>query len=478
MIMKNVKLVLSLVIIGLLSWTCKESELRPLLDTVPSDAKLVAAIDFDRIFKECGCNVEAGKVTLTDELSSLVAKSDADGVLLPFVKSLLQSGSVELTQVLAFVDSQNDRYLTFRVNDESALWMVLDSCSAIGGRHMEYEGYCYTRLSQGFIVTGDGQGWITSRESHDIVADLKLMLQQTLKTSIDKVSWEKDYLSSGKMITLLGDVNELADGYYGCDESDGAVALLTLDSERNQAVIDVTLLSESGERLKFNKMFAKIDTSFKRYLYPYDNIAVAVGIPDNIDWNQLYESISARLSYEWNVAATMIMPYLREISGTLVVAAGPVAGAQSLSEVNASTWELMVILPLKENKANDFYQDVKSWARTLKLPVDEVGGTLEYKDGEVSYYVKSVGNNLIISNREIVERGDARLSTDMFEGKSFAAVGEVPYNSEIMKALGLPFGFDVTVWCDDNRFQVRTSLNRAQSSFMESVVAELARRNG
>ncbi len=475
--MKNVKLVFVLVLIGLLSWTCKESELRPLLDTVPSDAKLVAAIDFDRIFKECGCDTEAGKVLLTDELESLVAKNDIDGEIMPFVKSLIQSGSVELTQVLAFVDSRNNPYVTFRVNDESALWMVLDSCSLNQSRHKEQDGYCYTRLSQGFIVTGEGQGWITSKKSHDIVADLKLMLQQTLEASIGITSWKKECLSSDKMISLLGSVSELANGYYRCEEDEDAIALVTLNSERNRAVVDVTLFSETGKRLKLNTMFTNINTSFKRYLYPYDNIAIALGVPDNIDWNHLYESISANLSYEESIAATMIMPYLREISGTLVVAAGPVAGAQSLSQVGVSTWELMVILPLKGNKANDFYQDVRSWARTLKLPIEEVDGSLVYKDGDLSYYVKSEGNNLIISNREIVVRGDTRLTTDMFEGKSFAAVGEVPYNSEIMKALDLPFGFDVTIWCDDNRLQIRASLNRAQSSFLESVIAELARRN-
>lgn len=472
--MKNVMRLTALFSFALLVFSCTQQSQVSLLETVPADVKSVAVTDLDKLLKEAGCGVSSGKVTFTDDVNALMSHSGIGETEIGMITRFAGSGAVALDEVVMFSDARDRMCLTFHVKDEPTLLSMIDSCGISTGARVEADEYSYYPVQDGFIVVGNGQGWLLERKSHDIVADVKLMLQNAEQASVGKVEWKTRFLENDDMFAALIDVPVSLEAYFGSAEYAATVVGVNADSERDYAVVDVKLYTSEGKRLKINTLLAPINSSFLKYLYPYDIAALAVGVPADVDWHALYETFEPMMSYDTRAALSMMLPYMKSIEGTMSFAFGPVAGAQALNMASVETWEFAMMMPLKPGMAQESYNSIRQLARNYNLPFKEVENAMEYKSGEVTFYLSAVNDCIVFSNREIVERGDTRLSADSFEGKAIALVADVSYKSEIMKAMDIPFGFEFTAWVDDDRLQLRSRLNGASASFLESCIGALA----
>lgn len=460
----------------LLLGACEKQAVPELLDTVPADMKSVASVDLDKFFKEAGCEVKSDKVTLTDDLKIVLEKSGLSSSRVLLISRLAKSGVVSLDEILCFSNSANTQYVTFKINGLQQFCEFVELNAVDFSTKEESDGYVYYRGAENyFIVANEHQGWVIQSHSYDIISDLKLIQNRADESSIADIEWKVSFLSGDKILSaLVADIDGKITEYSGCDEYLQSVVGLSIDATGDNFTADVCVYSADGRLLTLDSAFSKIDTSFLEYLYPNDVASVAVGVRGDTDWNILYERVRPLLPREYRLMANMLIPYLKDIDGTVVVAGGPVAGAQSISRYDAETWEFIVIAPLKEGKAADVYADIKNMASPF-IEIDETETGISGRFGEITFYLSAIDGNLMFSNREIIKRGDARLTADQFESKSVAVIGDIAYNSELMRALDLPYGVDFSLTLDSNRLRLRTRLNGASTSILKACFAMLAK---
>lgn len=455
--------------------SCKEQISHGLLDTVPSDAKVVASIDLDKFFKEAGCEVASDKVTLTDDLNTVLEKSGLNTSQRLFVKRLAKSGVVSLDEVLYFSNGAKKECLTFKINGLQQFCDFVELNAIDYSAREERDGYVYYCGAKDFIVANEYQGWIIQCRSYDIISDLQLMLSKADESAIADVAWKASFLSQDKILSsLIDDAEGKIAEYCGVAEDLRAVVGLNIDASGDKFTADICAYTADGKSLSLSRAFSKIDTSFLKYLYPNDVAAVAVGVRGDTDWKMLYENIKPLLPREYRIGASVLIPYMEDLDGTVVIAGGPIAGAQSISQYDAETWEFLVIAPLKDGKAVEVYDEVKAMAAPF-VDIENTETGMSGKLGGVTYYLSVVDGSLMFSNREIVERGDTRLSAEQFEGKAVAMVGDIAYKSELMRALDLTYGVDLSLTLDSDRMRLRTRLNGGSTTILKAYFAMLAK---
>ena len=459
--MKNFKLLFLSIIMALAFVACDEPKQVSLLDYVPQSAEGVMSFNAQKFFSEAGCDVIGDKVEMNSVLRAVYKHFQYHDAL-PFdVDSLLASGSVDTRQIIAY-EHGGCRLLSFILSDRTAL----DKQLLRDDRSWTVEGDYETIALKNQVVMLRECGekylcWV----GHGYAPSLIQSIEEAILAPISACEWKREYLCGDRIFSGLFDANFL----------ENAMAAIAFDSERDYATIDLKFLDSEGKRVAFiDDQLAPINAEFIQYLYPHDNIAFAVGIPDSVDWNSFVEEFSPRMNNNVKMAIAMAMPYLYDVSGTLAVAVGPAAGAQSILNVGADTWDFVVQLPFKENRATEIYQQVKAIVESKGG--EEIEGCLEYKVDDVIYLLALDGNNLIFSNREIMKRGDASIAPDVFDGKLIAFAGEIGYASELSKALELPFGVSVSAWCEEKNIHARARLNKSGNSFLNATLNELVQR--
>jgi hypothetical protein len=222
-----------------------------------------------------------------------------------------------------------------------------------------------------------------------------------------------------------------------------------------------------------------IDTSFLKYTPGETQLAVAAAVNPGLPWKDVLSTAQMipGLDFGTRMMVESVLSQLQLAEGTVSLAAAPAAGAPALATFSFATWDVIAMARFPEAVTGETVDRITGMARMAGLAVSLDQGIytadLSAVDRRLgSLYYGALDGNLALSTRPFDSMTDNQLAS-VFEGKSAAAVLDIPYRSETMKALELPYGINVTAQIDGGRLQIRARFNGSNSSFMSTLAKML-----
>ncbi len=442
---------------------CNKAE-RTLIETIPGNSGFVGIANLEKILKNAGCRFNDGRITLSEDL--LVIRnylptdiSDAIDIL------SAASTTVDLSHVVAFGKDAENIIVTFPITDIEMFSNVMISMRGTKEKNGDLISYRFN----GFTVVTDGnQGWVAN-DTYQVTDALK----EASGNHIGKFSEIVNFIENpGNAVSLainthsnllpynLNGVTQTVEDAWICNS-------LTLND--NIIGTETTIIGRNGTVVDFTPYISTIDTDFLRYVPDNSQAAIAIGQIKNLDG--IINTLSGFIPAQQSIAA--VLPYLKSIDGTIAGALNPSAGSTFLADISPKTWDMTLMVRMQQSDINALSSLIGMYGSPSKKGSDEnEWNTVNLSGIDINY--GSFDGYFIASTREI--SGNRNNSfTQAFSGKLAAAVIDIPYNSETMKAFNLPYGFYFTIGIENSAIKARFRFNGTNDAVLTTIASIIAR---
>lgn len=426
-----------------------------ILETVPAESPVVLAISPARLEAALNGKDMGGKLSASQTLERILSKTGEP--TRRCLTSLIMSDALDRDMLVAYAltDGQSRPIveamrtgiytLTFIIKDEKRLISELHALNA-----NEKQGFDVYSLGDGTSLLIRGrQGWIVaSSDCEKAVEMLDAGLEIASNKSIASVRYLSKFLSQPDRVLRMACVQRP----LGAEPVKGWLCL-TADFDNDGTEIEFAAKSVNldGKETDIDSSLKKIDSSLFKYLSPTDMIALGVGIPSDIDWDKVTESLQAVIPMDMRQKAVLavMMPYLKRIDGTILIAAGSTTDSRISSGPSLSNdINFFVGIQFDKRKAAATLTDFSDILTTLGIPPVK-------KDDAYVWQIPGVapvrmllvnGNCLVLTNRPLEQLGNDR-AAKVLKGNTAAVWADIP-NALAEKTYG-GRGFRFTLESDE-----------------------------
>ena len=256
--------------------------------------------------------------------------------------------------------------------------------------------------------------------------------------------------------------SDLADLYSG-------YVCMRGELEKDKATVKVQLFDEKGEKFDCNKFKDYLDLSANvskeaLALLDKNEFMIFAMSAKNVNWDKYTDLIaqSSGLSRGDRAQLSAVTAYLEKIDGTVAMGFGINNGLKSIGSLAYQTDDMMsafsttMVIETKEGKAKRLIDDMKGLLEKVRVPFSDnaAGFTIELQNitGKPgAFYVKNVGNFIVIANHPIKESNDNPLvkSSNLDEYLSVFCAGLSPDN-QLMRDLNLKNNIKLLIGCKPN----------------------------
>lgn len=446
---------------------------KQLLDTVPADAASVMVLDAEKLTGYMNGSAYGGSLTADEVLDRFLFKATKRSR--NELKTLLTSDAVDRHAMVGFSVKgdggsvmssikEGDFFYTFKINDVDKFVGLLDvgSPTVIG----DYDVY---QLEGAVLFIKDNQGWIAWGDPAGAARKLDTQLDIASNTALSSIKGVTGYLDGddGFLRTAISMAQTGEQGWVCVTAS--------VDDAGKELEVDANYLDPSGKKAKMDKYLQDINTDMLSYTTPADMIVMAVGIRHDTDWEGLINYCQAiyPLDSRQRAALALVLPYLKRIDGTLLVAAGVTADERISSRKDFSNdVNFVVAVNVAKSQAKATLKDFAGVASLLGIPmIEKDGGYILQAKGMSPVTLKIVnGSTIVFANRSLEQLGnDAALK--VMSGNSFGiwanipdATGETLYGGR---------GFKLTMSLDGD-FESSFALNGSSTPILEQLAVIMA----
>lgn len=463
----------AMLLIMLMSASCGGVS-KGLLDTVPASSPMVSVVDLDAVLKQAGCDVSGDTFDFTPELSSLLAAGERGALPVPVRLLSRLHGAVDMSHVVLFSldQSGHDNVLVADMTDRDGVINALSVVAESVPGSDELDMYCADGWS---VAVASDRMWMAAGAPSDLSESVMPLLSLKGSESISGLTGISDFLNSGSTVCMALRPSALNPVAVGSHTSDWSCVSVTMED----AVIGVDFCQMDGDgRLaELTHGMQEVDTDFLRYVPQSYVFAMAAGFSSDFNWQEITSAASLVLGPLNSSYVSALAPLLSKVDGTVAFAAGPASGAPAVANLGLDTWDMMLMVHMSQSDVDSALSMLQSYGAMagikMKTGRDNVmEATLP--DG-TKVYAGNVDGYLAVSNREF----DASMSnamTDIFLSKQAAMVMNIPAGSEIVKAFGMPCGFDFHVQMADDYVHGRLSLNGSDRRVFQTLIELLARK--
>lgn len=256
--------------------------------------------------------------------------------------------------------------------------------------------------------------------------------------------------------------SDLADLYSG-------YVCMRGELEKDKATVKVQLFDEKGEKFDCDKFKDYLDLSANvskdaLALLGKDEFMIFAMSAKNVNWDKYTDLIaqSSGLSRGDRAQLSAVTAYLEKIDGTVAMGFGINNGLKSIGSIAYQTDDMMsafsttMVIETKEGKAKRLIDDMKGLLEKVRVPFSDnaAGFTIELQNftGKPgAFYVKNVGNFIVIANHPIKENNDNPLvkSSNLDEYLNVFCAGLSPDN-QLMRDLNLKNNIKFLIGCKPN----------------------------
>ena len=360
-----------------------------LLDTVPADVDALARLDINRIASECGQSLPPA---FAEKISRF-------------------KGAVDLSEIFMIVDAGGrDIWLTGTVTDEDSLKIALGEPSA-----KDSDGFTAYRSANSLkAYTRNRQVWIAAGSSMSSPAAMvKKATDPDGDGSILKVPGVGDFLRRRQMLAGLAVAGKNFTDQWQCIE---------MDIDNNALIFDHFRVNDNG-MVAPTAGLEPINTRFLNYAPKPAALLMAAGIDrDNVDWDAIGKAVGMIGGFTYYGFYEAILPYLKDIDGTISVVAAP-TGGNLLTDLDEGAVRFIIMAQMPAAAADKAMQTVSSYVGKLGLPVSKAAdGSLSVGFGSYRFHAAYIDGCLAISNFMPSKSTPEGPLVDMIKGKLGAAV--------------------------------------------------------
>ncbi len=463
----------AMLLVMLLSASCGGVS-KGLLDTVPASSPMVGGVDMDAVLKQAGCDVSGDTVNLTPELSSLLVAKESG--MLPVPVRLLSRlhGTVDMSHVVLFSldKAGHDNVLVADVTDRDGFVNGLsDMAESVPGAD-ELDMYSVDGWS---VSVAADRMWMAAGKPADLCESVMALLSMKGNESISSLAGIADFLNSGSTVCLALQPSALSP--VAVDRQTSDWSCVSVKMEDAVIGVDFCQMAGDGRMVKLTQGMQEVNTDFLRYIPQSYVFAMAAGFSSDFNWKEITSAASLVLGPSNSSYVSMLAPLLSKIDGTVAFAAGPASGAPAVANLGLDTWDMLLMVHMPQSDVNNALSMLQSYGAMAGIKMDAgrdnvIEATLP--DG-TKVYAGNVDGYLAVSNREF-DSSMSNAMTDIFLSKQAAMVVNIPAGSEIVKAFGMPCGFDFNVQMADDYVHGRLSLNGNDRRVFQTLVEMLARK--
>ncbi len=436
-----------------------------LFDSVPADAAGVVTINTRELMKSLDGVAYGGRLTADETLDRFL--SHASEPTKVQLKALLASDAVDRGVIAGFavkgagasvveMMKRGEYVYTFAVADEKKLLSQL-GCSAAES----LEGYDAYALDGATLFVKGRQGWIMSGNPADNVRVLDEQLQRAANTSVLSLKGVGRYLDENDDIMRVAVSTDLAgDKGWTC-------ASLEVAEHGRALEIEGKYIDINGKEPAMDKYLKSIDLDLLDYTMPSDVFVMAVGLRPDTDWDGLMQYVQALqpLDYRQRALIGMIVPYLKRIDGTLMVAAGPTLEERLTKADFSNDINFIVAVQMKKSEVAKTMSDFGDLLSMLGAPMVKRGDEYVIQvPGMAPVILRTVdGNCIVLTNRPLQQLGNDAARKAM-KGNGLALWANIP--DSVGEAVYGGRGFNLTAGLDDD-FEVKFMFNGQAAPIME-----------
>lgn len=438
-----------------------------LLDTIPADAPGIVTVNVNRLMDAMDGVKHGGNLTAAETLDKFLANSSER--CHREITTILTSASIDRELMAGFAISGKDRGInafkhpgeyvyTFKIKNQSAL------IGEIGAEPdaKSIDGFEVYALEDVNLVIKDKQGWLIWGEPTKAVSTLAAELNRAANTPISSLKGINKYLSDDDddIFRLAIARSAAADGWT-CISGD-------VEDDARKLEIDAKFLDGNGKEKDMDAYLDRINTSLLDYTMPSDIFVMAIGIKGDTDWDALIDYLQSiyPLDYRQRALAGMVLPYLKRLDGTIMIAAGLDDTSHLDPSSIAGNINFTVAVQMKKNEVKKTMSDLRDIISMMGLPVVDKGDEFVMQSpGTAPVSLKAEGNSIILSNRSLKQLGN-NAARDVAKGNSLAiwtgipnAIGEATYGGK---------GFNLEMELEDD-FKMSFSFTDSTIPVLEQI---------
>lgn len=238
--------------------------------------------------------------------------------------------------------------------------------------------------------------------------------------------------------------------------------------DASEAHVTATLMEGSGKPVEI-KGLQTIDTDFLRYLPASFNIVCAVGLKPEMDWDAALSMLSLLPPGEFSSNMAMIMPYLKDLDGTLAM-------GMAMSPDKSGSYTAFVMARLDRDKINELIDKASALAAMAGISVTEASGDMKIitVPGLGNLYFGELDGNLAISTFPL-EAGQSNELTPVFQGHDAAAVVYIPANTSVFGTGSFDRDGRAQLALDGPEATLRLSLAEGEHTAFETFFSMIVR---
>lgn len=429
------KSVISSLLLAFVLWACSGNDTASLLEKIPANAKCVTIVNLKNIVIQSGCKIEQdGQITLTPQLESFLEKGDvATNTLFQIIS---KTASFINTEKMAWFvpNNYNGAVLIFDINNKDQLNQYLSSSSVVSTSQAGYSIYAFPEC---VVLTKGNSGWI-ARDANTVIE---------IQNSIGK----KHFAAFSPVREFLeNDPHDIETVINNSENTASELQyILGLANFKSSGIFaEFSFMDAEGKIYRFSNNIHEVERDLLKYVPSQTQILFAFGKID--DWDKIFNAIEnenlENIANKYALYYHIAKDYLRKINGTTLLALAPFAGSQSLLNLSPETWQILFMSHLSQ-------EDTDEILSTARMFVGYQFGMTEEDDNNNNYKLKlgnyeitfgEIEDYIFASNYDILEGGNTNMAP-AYESKRAVAQLTIPYGSETMKALELPWGVDFNI---------------------------------
>lgn len=378
---------------------------------IPDDSRVVARMDLGAVIDAMGGKITADGLTLPEGVSGTLFLG-ADGADVAAAMGQLQA-AVDINNVYFSRSAKNLTYLVAEVKDGGKLAEVaakqlkMQPYGDRGDFDEVYNAGYTTMLVRGNLC------WIVPQSAEDAVDELSKVLTRAAKSDFGKVPSVADAVSgTGAManVAVLTSAKAAEWMVMECSSVSGDVR------------VEVVSYDNQGKPV-VTKGSSEIQLDFLRYVPGDFNVALAMGVSREYDWNRFFGLFEGSDNFKVAGFMEVLRPFLESADGTIALAAKfPVTPKVDEGEMAVTVHPFVAMIHMDQAQVNSCLENLKSLLKKNFMTVTD-GGNGMFRAGfgpQGALYFGNVDGYLAIGTSPFEPTAMNSL-TPVFQGKTLAA---------------------------------------------------------
>ncbi len=468
--------------------SCSDNgKMKALLEQIPENTEVVCVGNVKTILESAGGSIEDSKIKLPSYVLDALPRQKANDI--DKANDFLKKSGIDLDACAVFGNYKDSRpIILFALSDKSQFIASIEKDGyketnfdgdaklykkkVYEGSSSEYDDYGYLLIKDDYAYWIE-RVWVGS--DFKPASHLANVVEDAAKHNFADTNFG-DYILDGnaggiafalpkelrRELRNNGVPSDLADLYSGYVYMRGEL-------EKDKATVKVQLFDEKGEKFDCDKFKDYLDLSANvskdaLALLDKNEFMIFAMSAKNVNWDKYTDLIaqSSGLSRGDRAQLSAVTAYLEKIDGTVAMGFGINNGLKSIGSIAYQTDDMMsafsttMVIETKEGKAKRLIDDMKGLLEKVRVPFSDnaAGFTIELQNitGKPgAFYVKNVGNFIVIANHPIKESNDNPLvkSSNLDEYLSVFCAGLSPDN-QLMRDLNLKNNIKFIMGCKPN----------------------------